>query len=194
MRRLSVTRSRADFMRRFILTGAPGAGKTALIRYLENAGYPVVEEAATDIIAREQQKGVQEPWTDPSFIESILHLQEQRQRAAEDSSADVQFFDRAPLDTYALCLWLDSFFSGHLSSGLVARIKQVQEAGRFEREVFFIESLGFCEPSSARKISYEEALRFSKLHEDVYTESNYRCLNIPPGPVPERAATLLSFL
>ena len=33
---------------RFILTGAPGAGKTALIRLLESRGEEIVEEAATD--------------------------------------------------------------------------------------------------------------------------------------------------
>ena len=40
-------------MRRFILTGAPGAGKTAVIRQLEIDDFRVVEEAATDIIALE---------------------------------------------------------------------------------------------------------------------------------------------
>jgi predicted ATPase len=35
-------------MKRCILTGAPGAGKTALVRLLERNGYAVVEEAATD--------------------------------------------------------------------------------------------------------------------------------------------------
>jgi predicted ATPase len=35
-------------MRRFIITGAPGAGKTAIIRQLELDGFSVVEEAATD--------------------------------------------------------------------------------------------------------------------------------------------------
>ena len=45
-------------MRRFILTGAPGAGKTAIVRELEARGFPVVEEAATDVIAREQAAGV----------------------------------------------------------------------------------------------------------------------------------------
>ncbi|MGO9271366.1 MAG: AAA family ATPase [Terriglobia bacterium] len=32
-------------MRRFIITGAPGAGKTAIIRQLELDGFSVVEEA-----------------------------------------------------------------------------------------------------------------------------------------------------
>ena len=52
-------------MKRFILTGAPGAGKTAVIRQLELDGFGVVEEAATDIIALEQARGVAEPWKYP---------------------------------------------------------------------------------------------------------------------------------
>ena len=41
-------------MRRYILTGAPGAGKTAILRQLELDGFSVVEEAATDVIAAAQ--------------------------------------------------------------------------------------------------------------------------------------------
>ncbi|HEY6490385.1 MAG: AAA family ATPase [Terracidiphilus sp.] len=37
-------------MKRFILTGMPGSGKTALLRQLELEGFGVVEEAATDVI------------------------------------------------------------------------------------------------------------------------------------------------
>jgi len=42
-------------MRRFIITGAPGAGKTAIIRQLELDGFGVVEEAATAVIAAAEQ-------------------------------------------------------------------------------------------------------------------------------------------
>jgi predicted ATPase len=55
-------------MRRFIITGAPGAGKTAIIRQLELDGFSVVEEAATDVIAAAQARGTAQPWTHPSFI------------------------------------------------------------------------------------------------------------------------------
>jgi predicted ATPase len=41
-------------MKRYILTGAPGEGKTAILRHLELDGYGIVEGAATDIIALEQ--------------------------------------------------------------------------------------------------------------------------------------------
>ena len=62
-------------MKRFILTGAPGAGKTAIIRQMELDGFSVVEEAATDIHALEHARGVAEPWKHPLFIDSIVELQ-----------------------------------------------------------------------------------------------------------------------
>ena len=37
-------------MKRFILTGAPGAGKTSILRALAAGGYAVVPEAATDVM------------------------------------------------------------------------------------------------------------------------------------------------
>ncbi|MER6582341.1 AAA family ATPase, partial [Nonomuraea sp. NPDC001023] len=44
-----------------VLTGTPGAGKTAVLRLLEVRGYSVVEEAATDVIALGQALGRAEP-------------------------------------------------------------------------------------------------------------------------------------
>jgi len=42
----------------------------------------VVEEAATDVIASEQARGVDEPWRDADFIDKIVALQRQREQAA----------------------------------------------------------------------------------------------------------------
>ena len=64
--------------REFILTGAPGAGKTLIVRALEAGGIDIVEEAATDVIALWQGRGVDEAWRSPDFIEAIAKLQVQR--------------------------------------------------------------------------------------------------------------------
>jgi AAA domain len=66
-------------MKRFIITGAPGAGTTAIIRQLEIDGFSVVEEAATDVISAAYARGVPEPWKSPSFIDEIAVLQRSRQ-------------------------------------------------------------------------------------------------------------------
>ena len=77
-------------MRRYILTGTAGTGKTAMLRYLEPDGYSVVE---TDIIALQQAQGVAEPWSHASFIDAIVNLQRERQLRASRLSDDKQFFD-----------------------------------------------------------------------------------------------------
>jgi predicted ATPase len=66
--------------RRYVLTGAPGAGKTSVLRVLQELGFAVVEEAATDVIGSEQRLGIEEPWQDDGFVDKIADLQRQRQQ------------------------------------------------------------------------------------------------------------------
>ncbi|WP_222439777.1 AAA family ATPase [Alloacidobacterium dinghuense] len=98
-------------MRRFIITGAPGAGKTAIIRQLELDGFSVVEEAATDVIVAAQAQGTAQPWTHPSFIDAISKLQRDRQIRASSQSGVVQFHDRCVVCTAALAVYLGSSFA-----------------------------------------------------------------------------------
>jgi len=79
----------------YVLTGTPGAGKTAVLRLLETGGQVVVEEAATDTIALDHALGLLEPRHDNTFIDRVVALQRQRQRLV-DAAATV-FFDRSPV-------------------------------------------------------------------------------------------------
>jgi hypothetical protein len=72
---------RSEMLRRFVLTGAPGAGKTALAVALRDRGYVIVAEAATDVIADEHAHGIAEPWRNGGFLDDIVRLQRQRQLA-----------------------------------------------------------------------------------------------------------------
>ena len=92
--------------RRYVLTGAPGAGKTALAVTLRERGYLVVAEAATDVIADEQARGVDEPWRTVDFLDNIARLQRQRQLNQIANPIQVQIYDRSPLCTLALARYL----------------------------------------------------------------------------------------
>ena len=65
-------------MRRYIITGAPGAGKTTILAALRARGYAVVDEAATDVNVHLQAPGRDEAWRDPGFIDAITLLQRER--------------------------------------------------------------------------------------------------------------------
>jgi predicted ATPase len=171
-------------MHRYILTGAPGAGKTVLLRALERAGHAVVEEAATDVIALAQGQGVAEPWTDPGFVDAIVTLQTQREARAV---GDLVFFDRSPVCALALARFL-----GHPVSPLLrAELDRIVAEGVYQRRVFLVRGLGFITPTAARRISLQEALAFERLHEAAYRELGFELAPVEPGPVNERVAAVL---
>jgi predicted ATPase len=175
-------------MRRFILTGTPGAGKTAILRHLERDGFTVVEEAATDVIALSQACGVAEPWTHASFIDTVAGLQRRRQLRAACEPCEVQFHDRSAICTAALATYLGF----PVSSVLAQELERVRTEKVFEREVFFIRNLGFVAPTEARRISFDEALRFEQIHEQTYRDMGFAIVWVEPGTVADRAAAIKS--
>lgn len=169
--------------RRFILTGAPGAGKTSILHALAAEGFATVGEAATDLIAREQASGTPEPWTDPGFIDRVVHLQRERRLAA---TGDVQFHDRSAFCTEALA----DYLGYPHSPGLVREIAELKRMGFYEGCVFFVDLLGFIEPTAARRISLEESRRFAAIHERVYRACGFELVRIARESVAERVATI----
>jgi predicted ATPase len=177
-------------LKRYIITGTPGSGKTSIVRWLELDGYHVVEEAATDIIALRQAQGIAEPHTHPSFIDDITNLQRQRQMQASEVSSTIQFYDRSPICTYALSTWLEYPISIVLSN----EMERMKEEKIYERQVFFIENLGFCEPTQARRISFEDSLRFEKLHEETYRSFGYEIVRIVPQKLSDRVEQIKRYV
>ena len=177
-------------MKRFILTGAPGAGKTVLLRQLELDGYSVVEEAATGLIALWQARGTAEPWTQPAFIDQVAELQRQRLIHTPSGDLHVQFHDRSIFCTEALANYLGHPISDFMAQEL-ARIKREKF---FQQRVIFVRSLGFVTPTEARRISLQDALRFERIHEEIYRHFGFELVFIESGSLPDRIAAIKKFV
>ncbi|PRZ44401.1 putative ATPase [Antricoccus suffuscus] len=165
-------------MPNYILTGTPGAGKTAILRLLEQRGYAVVEESATDVIALEQSLGASEPWAAPRFVDKVLALQHARQQRAPAGATT--FFDRSPVCTLALARFLDVPAPPELTD-------ETRRTDIYDRTVLFVRNQGTIENTAARQISYADSLAFERLHEQTYRECGYRLIDVPAGPLPYRA-------
>ncbi len=169
-------------MKRYVVTGAPGAGKTAIIRQLEIEGFSVVEEAATDVIALCQAKAIPEPWTCPEFIDAVVSLQQARERRAVCSGDLVQFHDRSVVCTAALADYLGL----PRPQNLLQELRRVKEESVFQSRVLFVKNLGFVTPTAARRITYEETVRFEQIHEQTYRDLGFEIIEIGPGTVSDR--------
>lgn len=104
---------------------------------------------------------------------------------AQVADSPTQFYDRSPVCTYALAVYLGY----EPSTALLEEIERT--TGIYENKVFFVENLGFCEPTAARRITFEEALKFEKIHEEAYTKFGYECFKIPAMPRPNRVQIIL---
>ncbi|SIM73174.1 AAA family ATPase [Micromonospora cremea] len=171
--------------RRYVLTGAPGAGKTTLIQALRRRGHLVVPEAATDVIAARQAQGCAEPWREPEFVDAVARLQ-RRRRIAADAEGDLQIHDRSPLCTLALARHLGR----PVGPDLAAELDRIVRQEVYQRLVFLIGPLGFVTRTAARRIDYAESLTFARVHEQVYAAYGHRLLDVPAGPVHERVALI----
>ena len=173
-------------MQRFILTGAPGAGKTAILRQLELDGFAVVEEAATDVIALGQAQGVLEAWKQSSFIDAIVDLQKQRKLRAAIMPDEFQFHDRSAICTASLAAYL-----GYpVSEALSRELERIMTEAIFQSRVFFVRNLGFISPTEARRISFEDALRFERIHEETYRCFGFEIVSIERGSLSDRVAAI----
>lgn len=171
-------------IKRYILTGTPGSGKTSIIQALEASGYFTIAESATDVINHEQQLGKDLPWESTAFIDNIIDMQRKRQIQANN---DLLFFDRSPICTYALSQ--DLGFAP--SSLLDEEIERIRANHIYETKVFFIDNLRFIENTDARMISFEESLKFEKIHLDVYQQCGYDLVRVQKSDIQARTQKII---
>lgn len=186
--------SSEDFsLERYIFSGAPGSGKTSVINEMEQHGHVVVHEAATDVIADAQAKGIEKPWEEPCFVDDIATMQRERQASTQGA---LQFFDRSPFCTYALGVYLAQLQNTEFQppKTLAEEIDRCLAMKIYQPKVFFFETLGFIEHTAARKISYADALVFEEIHVSTYQRFGFELILVPAAPVAERQRYILDHI
>jgi predicted ATPase len=163
-----------------IVTGAPGSGKTAILRRLSSE-FRCVDEPAREVLAQQRATGGTGTWDqDPSlFVHLLLQRSIEKFETARRSGGTV-IFDRGVPDcvVYATRAGVDPAPS-------LAAI----DTYRYQPHVLFLEPWSdIYETDEERTMSFDDTLSFSDTLRDVYERSGYTLVDVPRGSVDDRAA------
>jgi predicted ATPase len=87
-----------------------------------------------------------------------------------------------------VCTLALSRYLGHPASLLLAAAVDRAVAERVYHEAaFLVRSQGFVTPTAARRISLAEAMAFEEIHVQTYAELGFRLIEVPAGPLADRA-------
>jgi predicted ATPase len=167
----------------FILTGAPGSGKTAILSRLRDDLW-CVEEPARAVLAEQRASGGSGTWDkNPSLFVHLL-----LQRSIENyqmalASGQQAVFDRGIPDcvVYAIRAGTDP------KPTLMA-----VDVYRYNPRVLFLEPWNdIYTTDEERTMSFDETLSFGEALRDVYMRSGYTPVDVPRGSTDDRAAFVL---
>jgi predicted ATPase len=163
----------------FILTGAPGTGKTAILRQLGNE-FRCVDEPAREILAEQRATGGRGTWDqDPSLFVHLLLQRSIEKYAMARRSRETVIFDRGIPD----CI----VYAALAGSNPTPSLKAV-EVYRYQPHVLFLEPWSdIYETDEERIMSFDDTVSFSQTLRDVYERSGYTLVEVPRDPIDDRA-------
>ena len=170
---------------KYIITGAPGTGKTSIINELKRRGFRCVDENSREIIAEQIKTGGKIlPWKNQiAFENQIANMRTQQYLASPEDC--ICFFDRSTLDCIAY-LKLNNL---ETTSQIIENIKKCN----FNKTVFYTPIWKeIYINDSERKENTEKAIEIENTIMKTYKSQGYELVKIPKLSIAERADFIIS--
>lgn len=174
--------------KRIVITGGPGSGKTALIKFLEEKGHAVKHEISRDIILEAQKQGIEQLFLeDPlHFSSKLLEGRLEQFHEAEQSSALILFYDRGLPDVTAYLEYACTQYPEHF----------LNTCSKNRYDLVFVlppwESI--YQQDNERYESFGQAEKIYHSLKNSYINYGYTVQEVPVGSIEERVGYILDFL
>jgi predicted ATPase len=171
-----------------VLSGGPGAGKTAILAELKQRGFHCAAEVARQIIQEQVRDGGDTlPWGDRQRYCRLMLKRSIDSFLEHVPSPATTFFDRGIPDT--LC------YSRLVGLSFEDEILEASQKYRYSRRVFLAPPWREIYATDAeRKQSYNEAVRTYELMIEAYEDCGYEVVEIPKTSPKIRADFIVSML
>ena len=167
-------------MKRVVLTGGPGTGKTTLLARLHEAGYECGDDAARSIIRERKGQGLSPRPAPRDFAAQVL----EREIAAYDAVVGgTAFFERGVVDAAASLL----------GAGAIEKSDAERLVALYPYQAVFLfppwEEI-YCQDEE-RDQTFDHAIKVDELTRRWYTQHGYTCVDVPRDTPDVRAAFIL---
>lgn len=172
--------------RRIVITGGPGSGKTALIKYLEKEGHPVMHEISRDVILEAQKEGIEQLFLENAilFSEKLLEGRLKQFHEGKECAAPILFYDRGMPDVTAYMDFVDTHYPQNFIDTCNAhRYNEIFVLPPWEK---------IYEQDNERYESFEQAEKIFHYLKTGYENYGYIIHEVPVGTIKERAKYILT--
>ena len=171
--------------KKYIVTGAPGTGKTSIINELKKRGFHCIGENSREIINDQIISGGDIlPWKNQVAFESkIINLRTQQYLSSPNDC--ICFFDRSVIDVIAY-LKINNL---EVTSEINKNIKKCYYNSRVFYAPFW---KNIYKKDNERKEEIEQAINIDKAIMNVYQSKGYEMIEIPKISIEERANFIIS--
>lgn len=170
-----------------IITGAPGSGKTSIMKVLAKKGYRYLEEPARSIINEQRSIGGEGVYDEnPRLFIDLMLSRSIHQFLTKTSNNEIVFFDRGIPDLLAYAACFD------LNPGPENKAADIY---RYHDIVFFAPCWeAIFTNDEDRKLTFEQAVEFGEDLKLAYKQKGYQLIELPLSSPEERMKFILSKL
>lgn len=167
-------------MRRIVITGGPGTGKTSLITALESRGYTCMPEISRKVTLEAREQGIDQLFLkDPIlFSRKLLEGREKQFLEASKLKTSPVFLDRGLPDVLAYMNYIgDEYPKAFVEACKLHRYDQIFMLPPW-KEIYTSDN--------ERYESFEQAKLIHQALKETYTGFNYRLTEVPIGKLQDR--------
>tara|TARA_R110002072_G_scaffold193809_2_gene350961 strand:+ start:4026 stop:4565 length:540 start_codon:yes stop_codon:yes gene_type:complete len=170
---------------RIVITGAPGTGKSSLIKELESQGHPCLHEISREVILQARKEGYEQLFLEKPllFSELLIEGRVKQYHSATALTDNFLFYDRGLHDVVAYLHYVDEKYPEEM--------QLVCNKHRYDMIFILPPWEEIYTSDNERYESFEEAKKIHYYLESAYKSYNYKPILVPIGSIEERVTFII---